>query len=63
MNGKTIVQWDGPGWYAGRQDADGNQTIYRFGSNPKRAPSERALEGYGNASWYEKPPKGAVIHR
>ena len=57
---KEIVYWEGPGWYASRQDADGNQTTYRFGSDPKREPDAHTLEGYGSATWYNAPPSWAT---
>lgn len=60
MNTKEIIHWEGPGWYAGRQDADGNQTTYCFGNDPDSEPDARALEGYGSATWYDEPPAWAT---
>jgi len=55
MMNRTIIQWEGPGWYAGRQDADGNQTWFCFGHDSEAQPDTWA-DGYGNPEWWDEKP-------
>lgn len=51
----TIFYWEGAGWYASRQDADGNTTYFWFGNGDE--PTDTT--GYSSAEWFDTVPQWA----
>ena len=56
---EVIVNWDGPGWYAGKSHySDGEWWVaeYEVGDDPDDEPDTYTL-GLGTPVWYDEEPK------
>lgn len=56
MSDKIEIKWQGPGWYSGRYDENGNIIVEKVAETEAARITAKAIAGGLDVNWYADPP-------